>query len=104
VPSGVGSVAVGGDPVAQDLLDQAMQGQHGGDHKSEEFNVDNVNIDRPDGTSQSQGLRRGMCCRGRQHILIQPKVLPKLTSRPPTLSLLCQGKSHGSGAKVETDT
>jgi len=45
---------VANDPVALDLLDQALQNPHGGDYS----NVDNINIARPHGTSQSHALRR----------------------------------------------
>jgi hypothetical protein len=41
------------DGEALDLIDQAEQGKHGGDHTSEESNVDNINVAlRPTGTSR----------------------------------------------------
>jgi hypothetical protein len=54
------------DVEALDLLDQATKNGHGGDRKSEEINVYNVNVDiinttakaRPDGTSEAAALRR----------------------------------------------
>jgi hypothetical protein len=42
------------DPVALDLLDQATQNRHGGDHS----NVDNVPVARPTGNSAEKALRR----------------------------------------------
>lgn len=52
-------------PDVQVLLDEAVQGKHGGDRKSENINVDNIHVDmniakkgRPTGTSHSAGLRK----------------------------------------------
>ncbi|MEU1418361.1 hypothetical protein [Kitasatospora sp. NPDC005751] len=42
------------DPVALDLLDQALQVQHGGDRSK----VDIINLAQPDGTSRAAALRR----------------------------------------------
>lgn len=52
------AVAAGADSTFTDALDQAMQGKHGGDRKSDKINVDNVNVDRPAGNSESAALRR----------------------------------------------
>ena len=49
------------DKEALDLLDRALQRRHGGDRKSEdsEIKIDNINFDPvPDGTSESNALRR----------------------------------------------
>ncbi|MEX5637443.1 hypothetical protein [Parafrankia sp. FMc2] len=47
---------VADDPAALDLLDRALQGEHGGDRSA---NVDNSNVaSRPTGTTQDQALRR----------------------------------------------
>jgi hypothetical protein len=45
---------VADDPVALDLLDQALQAPHGGDRSK----GDNVNLAQPDGNSQTSALRR----------------------------------------------
>lgn len=50
---------VASDPETADLLDQALQGKHGGDRTSEcTSNVDVINVARPTGTSKSAALRR----------------------------------------------
>jgi hypothetical protein len=50
---------VGADTEALDLLDQAVQGAHGGDRLSESAtNVDVSNVGRPTGTTQAAALRR----------------------------------------------
>lgn len=46
------------DPVAVDALDRATQGKHGGDRKSDQINVDNVNVGRPTGNSEAATVRR----------------------------------------------
>ena len=46
------------DIEARDALDKATQKQHGGDRHSPAFNVDNIHVERPTGTSQSAALRR----------------------------------------------
>lgn len=40
------------------LWDRAVRGEHGGNRRSESFKVDNINIERPTGTSVAAGLRR----------------------------------------------
>lgn len=45
---------VADDPVAVDLLDQALQVQHGGDRSK----VDNIQLAQPGGTSRAASLRR----------------------------------------------
>ncbi len=45
-------------PDVQAMLDEAVQGKRGGDRRSEDFNVDNVNIERPAGNSRAYGLRK----------------------------------------------
>ena len=52
------SGCIDGDSVARDLLDAAVQRQHGGGRKSDRINVDNVNVERPTGNSESAALRR----------------------------------------------
>lgn len=41
-----------------DKIDSAVQGEHGGDRRSEDFNVDNIHVERPSGTSESVAVRR----------------------------------------------
>ncbi|MET7390472.1 hypothetical protein ACFYPT_38795 [Streptomyces sp. NPDC005529] len=49
---------VADDPVAADLLDQAVQHQNGGDRRSDSFSLDNIQTVPPSGTSREAGLRR----------------------------------------------
>lgn len=50
---------VSDDTEALSLLDAELQNPHGGDHKSEDFNVDNIHVEnRPNGTSQDRALRK----------------------------------------------
>lgn len=50
---------VADDPEALDLLDQALQGKHGGDRRSAHAtNVDISNVDRPTGTTRDRALRK----------------------------------------------
>ncbi|MDX3550096.1 hypothetical protein PV724_47425 [Streptomyces europaeiscabiei] len=49
---------VADDPVASDLLDQALQNPNGGDRRSADFSLDNIQTEPPSGTSREAGLRR----------------------------------------------
>jgi hypothetical protein len=40
------------------LVDRALQRPHGGDRKSEDIKIDNVQIDAPTGNTQTAALRR----------------------------------------------
>lgn len=47
------------DVEAVDLLDQTVRSPHGGDHKSAQFKVDNINLEtKPAGTSAEYALRK----------------------------------------------
>ena len=47
------------DKEAVDLIDQATQGKHGGDHTSEASKTDNISLDtNQHGTSRQQALRK----------------------------------------------
>ena len=45
------------DTEALDAIDRTTQGTHGGDRRSSAFNVDNIHVERPSGTSESAALR-----------------------------------------------